>query len=209
MTWPGRERWLAMITVFGVAEADAWYDRLTSAYSEPHRHYHNQQHIAECLREFDAARAMAERPALVELAIWFHDAVYDPRAGDNEERSAEMAEAFLRGSRASNETREEAKRLVLATKHHVASTPDDALLIDVDLSILGQPATRFAEYEEQIRREYSWVPADVFATRRSEILRRFLDRPRIYATEHFFTHYETRARENLRRSIEQLCHGQS
>jgi predicted metal-dependent HD superfamily phosphohydrolase len=59
--------------------AAGWYQRLTDAYAEPQRHYHNQQHIAECLAEFDQARHLAQQPTAVELALWFHDAVYDPR----------------------------------------------------------------------------------------------------------------------------------
>ena len=72
-----------------------WYDRLTTAYAEAHRHYHNQRHIAECLREFDAARHLVGQAEVVELGIWFHDAVYEPRAGDNEERSAALAKECL------------------------------------------------------------------------------------------------------------------
>src|SRR5437660_7778156 len=64
---------------------------LVSFYSEPHRHYHNQGHISECLDEFDASRYLARRPLAVELAIWFHDAIYETRAADNEEKSADLA----------------------------------------------------------------------------------------------------------------------
>jgi predicted metal-dependent HD superfamily phosphohydrolase len=203
MSQMGQDRWFVLAGAFGVADATTWYARLSNAYSEPHRHYHNQQHIAECLREFDGTRAVAENPALVEAAIWFHDVVYDPRAGDNEERSADWATEFFRGSNASH-LGEMVKRLVLVTKHHVASTPDEALLIDIDLSILGQPRGRFVEYEQQIRQEYSWVPANLFAENRSAILRRFLERLRIFTTEHFFSRYEAHARENLHWSLEYL-----
>jgi predicted metal-dependent HD superfamily phosphohydrolase len=177
---------------------------LLACYQEPQRHYHNLQHLGECLREFDRARALAEDPAAVELAVWFHDAVYDPRAGDNEERSADLCADCLRSAGASEAISRVVIGLVLATKHHVASTPDEALLIDIDLSILGQTRERFVEYEAQIWQEYSWVPERVFVGKRGEVLRRFLERPRIYNTEHFFSRYEERARENLNWSLEQL-----
>jgi predicted metal-dependent HD superfamily phosphohydrolase len=205
MSLPTRERWLALAAPFGAVDTNDWYERLMTAYAETQRHYHNGQHITECLREFDRVRATTGNPALVELAIWFHDAVYNPRAHDNEERSADLAVQFLLGHSASTDLCEIVN--VLATKHHVARTPDEAMLIDVDLSILGQPLERFAEYEQQIRREYEWVEANVFAQKRAEILRRFLERPRIYSTEHFFARYDTRARENLRWSLAQLSHG--
>src|SRR5438445_1363039 len=80
----------------GAAVAPAgWYERLMTVYAEPQRHYHNQQHIAECLTEFDQALHLARRPVEAELALWFHDAVYDPIRGDNEEQSAALAKRCL------------------------------------------------------------------------------------------------------------------
>jgi predicted metal-dependent HD superfamily phosphohydrolase len=65
------------------------------------------------------------------------------------------------------------------------------------LSILGAPAARFAEYERQIRAEYSFVPQALFAEKRRAILQTFLARPRIYSTVHFHHALEQRARANL------------
>jgi len=114
--------------------------------------------LRECLREFDAARALAYQPAAVEMAIWFHDAIYDPRAADNEERSAELARLYLAEARVSVAFQDSVARLVLATKQHDGSLdPDAPLMVDIDLSIFGQPAERFWQYEEQIRGEYEWV----------------------------------------------------
>jgi len=97
VNWPGQERWLTLCQTAGANKAAArWYERLARAYDEPQRHYHNQQHIAECLWEFDQARSLARQPITVELALWFHDAVYDPKAGDNEEQSAALAKSCLR-----------------------------------------------------------------------------------------------------------------
>lgn len=93
----------------------------------------------------------------------------------------------------------------MATKtHDVSAGSDAALLVDVDLSILGQSAVRFAEYEAQIRAEYEWVATEVFAKKRAEILQRFLARPRLYQTQAFFNRYETQARRNLKESLRLL-----
>ena len=177
-------------------------------YSEPHRHYHNQHHIADCLHEFDGVRHLAREPVAVELAIWFHDAVYDTRAGDNEEHSAELAKDWLKKSNTPDALADAVGQLVLATKHHDGSLHVDApLLVDVDLSILGQMPERFREYEAQIRAEYSWVEQELFCEKRAEILERFLARERIYGTEKFSGRCELRARRNLRESIAALQTG--
>jgi predicted metal-dependent HD superfamily phosphohydrolase len=186
-----------------------WLGRLTAAYSESHRHYHTLRHVTDCLKEFDSVRHQARQPVAVELAIWFHDALYDTHGGDDEARSAGLAEQCLSGNGSSADLVEAVKRLVMATKNHEASRDvDSPLLVDVDLSILGQPEERFHEYEVQIRQEYAWVPATVFAARRSEILERFLARESIYTTNWFSMKYEERARANLQNSLGKLRRSQ-
>lgn len=201
---PGGEHWDGMWRGLRVAPPTEWHERLLGCYAEAQRHYHTVQHLGEMLHEFAAARGLARNAPLVELAIWFHDAVYDPRALDNEERSAELAVKCLREANADESVGRAVAELVLATKHHVAATPDQALLIDADLAILGKPGERFAEYERQIREEYAWVPAALFAEKRAEVLQRFLERPRIYRTEYFFNRYEVPARANVTEAIERL-----
>jgi len=181
------------------------YESLVAMYSEPHRRYHSLAHIAECLTEFDSARELAREPLAVELAIWFHDAVYDSRAGNNEERSVELAQAWLGKAHSGPALIDAVGRLILATKKHDAALHvDAALLVDVDLSILGQSPDRFWEYEDQIREEYSWVPQNVFTVKRAEILEGFLARARIYNSDVFFYRLETQARTNLQASIQRL-----
>jgi predicted metal-dependent HD superfamily phosphohydrolase len=186
-------------------EATHWFDRLIQFYSEPHRHYHNCQHITECLNEFDSARRTAHEPRAVECAIWFHDAIYNPRAADNEEKSAELARQFVRETKPADVAGESVVQLVLATKHHDASLHRDAaLMVDIDLSIFGKSPEQFWKYEQQIRGEYEWVPENIFRAKRAEILERFLSRQKIFATEMFFVKHETQARANLAESIRRL-----
>lgn len=206
MNAPTLDRWAQVWRqVSSTANAEPVYEELVSRYSESHRHYHNLHHIAECLGEFDEASHCAGNPVAVELAIWFHDAIYDTRAHDNEERSAELASQHLRRAGGGAVLIESVAELVLATKSHEPSShPDAALMVDVDLSILGQRKERFQEYEAQICQEYNWVPQSTFASKRTEILERFLARARIYATEPFVAKFEKQARENLERSIQSL-----
>jgi len=187
-------------------EADVeWFGKIVQHYDEPQRHYHNQEHIAHCLAEFRTATQLAESPPEVELALWLHDVIYDPRRGDNEELSAEFARGFCRAARASDVFERRVVELILATKHNVAPLGDDAkLVVDIDLAILGQSQERFWRYEREIREEYAFVTEQVFLTKRAEILEMFLKRQRIYSTDFFFAKYEERARENLANSIAKL-----
>lgn len=209
MNVPTSERWRQVwrhVTTTG--DPQPVYEELASRYSEPHRHYHNLRHIGECLAEFDAAEELATDPLAVELAIWFHDAVYDTHAADNEERSEELAKRSIVEANGSAELAKSVAALVLATKAHDPSLhPDAPLLVDVDLSILGQAKERFEEYETQIRREYEWVPQATFAEKRAEILERFLSRKQIYSTARFYAKYETQARANLLESVRKLKTG--
>lgn len=206
MNAPSPDRWARLWQqVDAASDPQSVYQELVSLYSEPHRHYHNLTHLAECLAEFDSARPLAKNPVALELAIWFHDGVYDTHAADNEERSAELARQRITQAGGGAELGGAVAVLVLATKtHDPALHPDAPLLGDVDLSILGRRKERFEQYEAQIRQEYDWVPEWTFASKRSEILESFLARERIYATAPFFTKFEKQARENIGRSIQRL-----
>ncbi|MDB5860912.1 MAG: N-methyl-D-aspartate receptor subunit [Ramlibacter sp.] len=178
-------------------------NQLVAAYSERQRHYHTLQHLRECLAQFDAAAMLAHRPAEVELALWFHDAVYDPQRKDNEERSADWARASVLAAGCGAEAAERVAALVLATRSHEAQADDAdaALLLDIDLAILAAAPGRFAEYERQVRAEYAHVPEAEFRAGRARVLRGFLERDRIYLTDVFHDALEARARDNLRRSL--------
>ncbi len=194
--------------------ATAWHDAgartdgtalceaLLAAYAESQRHYHSTQHLAECLQGFEAVRHLAQQPAEVALALWFHDAVYDVQRHDNEVQSAAWARQALATAGVQAAVAERVYELVLATRHtSVPATGDAQLLVDIDLSILGTDAQRFAQYEQQIRNEYAFVPEDVFRSKRKEVLQSFANRPRIYCTEHFYAALEARARANLARAV--------
>lgn len=193
------EAWRAL----GVdAPDDALLQELQRRYSEPQRHYHTMQHLGECLAWFDQEHALAERPGEVALALWFHDAIYDVHAHDNEVRSADWARQALLAAGVDAAAADRVHALVMATRHDAVPEGRDAeLLIDIDLSILGAERTRFDEYERQVHAEYSFVPEEIRLPRRRAILQRFLDRPAIYATPRLHALLEARARENLQRSI--------
>ncbi|HEV8177816.1 MAG TPA: hypothetical protein VGP44_09030 [Gemmatimonadales bacterium] len=178
---------------------------LEAAYADPARAYHTAAHIRDCLDQFDECHRTAARPDEVEAAIWFHDAVYLPGAPDNEEKSAQLASTTLAGAGVPVEATDRIAELVLATRHlSTPRDPDAALLCDIDLSILGRTHNAFDEFEQRIRREYSWVPEPVYRRARSEILEGFLARRSIFQTDFFRDRYEAPARANLARILQTL-----
>lgn len=201
-----QERWIRLWERLGAeGSGHSIFAHLTAAYSEPGRAYHTAEHIRDCLAQLDSSREAAQRPDEVEAALWFHDTVYLPGGSDNEDRSANLAEAALMACGVTPGVAERIRRLILATRHLTVSTdPDTQLLCDIDLSILGREPAVFDEFERRIRQEYDWVPEPVYRTSRSEILSGFLQRRSIYQTQVFRNRYETQARANLERLTEKL-----
>jgi predicted metal-dependent HD superfamily phosphohydrolase len=139
-------------------------DALLASYAQRHRKYHTQQHLFECLTLLGSLRDTLERPDEVDMALWFHDAIYKVTASDNEERSAAWAGEVLCCAGVGQEAVGRIEALILVTKHDVAPrSTDEAVLADIDLAILGAPEARFAEYERQIRDEYAHVPAGLLS----------------------------------------------
>lgn len=198
-------RWRKLLESLGLTDADGTFERLRHAWSEPHRHYHTAEHLLACLRTLDTACASAERPDEVELALWFHDAVYRGRGGDDELHSADWARAFVLDAGGERALADRVHSLVLATRHDaVPSDADARLLVDVDLSILGAEEAVFDAYERAVREEYRWVPGPLFRARRRAILLAFQGRDRIFATDALHAALEDRARRNLARAIAAL-----
>lgn len=175
-------------------------DSVLTRYREPHRAYHNLNHIADCLTQFDALRSTAEQPVALELAIWFHDVVYDVRRSDNELRSAEFATNLFGRLDGDTATIARVHELILATTHRDPPMTNDArLIVDIDLSILASQPERYEQYCRQIRDEYSFATDEQFAAGRSKFLDMMLAKPAIYHTVEFAACSEESARRNMQR----------
>jgi predicted metal-dependent HD superfamily phosphohydrolase len=180
-------------------------DALLASWAEPHRRYHTLRHLLDSLALLEPMLGTATQPAEVELALWFHDAVYALRGKDNEAQSAAWAARALHAAGVAPERAARVVAMVLATCHDALPASDDErLLVDVDLAILGADPERFDEYEAEVRQEYAWVPGPLFRRGRREILQGFLARDAIYATAAFRARFEAAARGNLARSISRL-----
>lgn len=182
----------------GVEAPAGLRERLLAAWCEPQRAYHSLQHLSECIAHFEGSMLLAKAPGEVEIALWFHDAVYALKGKDNERRSADWARDALSAAGANPAAVSRVEALIMATCHDVVPHDADAqLLVGIDLAILGADPTRFAEYDRQVAIEYSWVPGFVYRFKRRQVLRGFLDRPAIYQTAHFRDRLEAQARLNL------------
>lgn len=184
-------------------------DDLLQRYSEPHRSYtpsgrlraHTIQHLRECIDILSTVSSVAKQPGEIELALWFHDAAYD-QDKHNEERSADLAVDALKKANAPDDMIELVRSLILITRHtEVLASIDEMIIVDVDLAILGANEQRFAEYEQQIRQEYSYVPDDQFKVARQAVLNSFLNRKRICSTDLMFDRFGKLARQNLKKAL--------
>ncbi|MER8426559.1 hypothetical protein [Mesorhizobium sp. M1403] len=183
---------------------------LSALYDAADRHYHDLGHIEAMLALANDYKALLHDPEAVEAAIWFHDAIYDSRAKDNEPRSAALAETKLAGRADAQRIRRIAAMITATAGHELPSLGDQhsvrdaALFLDMDLAILGAAPDVFDAYEQAVRREYQWVDEPMWRAGRAAVLKGFLARPHIFHSEEFRRRFETQARQNMARSLRAL-----
>lgn len=182
---------------------------LTTLYTQPYRKYHNIVHINECLTELEAASALCpishHQNRVLETAIWFHDAVYNPYSSFNEEKSAALLKSCLT---IPTNIRDEAVDAIIATKYHTKDQEDISdttkLMLDIDLSGLGKDWKTFFGNTKNIHHEYYNTPIELFRKGRVQFFETLLQRQSIYYTDTFKTRYEAQARNNIQLEVELL-----
>jgi len=197
--------WRILMETIGFPENEITYNRLVQAYAEKHRGYHNSVHINAVLSEFAEAKELASDRAAIELALWFHDAIYKIRSTSNERESADWASEFILDNSGSEEFSNVVHSLIMATEHNFLPVEnDEKLIVDVDLSILGSTEEKYWEFEDNIRREYKIVPWILYRRKRIALLEYFLDREYIFSHDYFREKYENKAKLNLEKAIAKL-----
>ncbi|ENW19594.1 hypothetical protein L313_2897 [Acinetobacter haemolyticus CIP 64.3 = MTCC 9819] len=193
--------WFELHQYYHFSEPQKVFNKLIAAYSEKQRAYHTVQHLYECLVLFESIRPDLNDENAVELALWFHDVVYDPQAKDNELKSAELLEYYL-AQDLSVDIVQKIKRWIIATQKHEATDELDLqFLLDIDLAILAASPERFDEYEQQIQQEFAWVDPDIYSIKRKQVLAHFYQTEPLYQTEYFQQNFEQRAKQNLKRIL--------
>lgn len=204
-------RWHALTAPLlpAAARREAELTRLSAAYNAPERHYHTLQHLENLLNRV-AAHSLQD-PVVVELAVWFHDAVYNALRTDNEAKSAEWALDFLQETSLEPARRERVADLIRRTQDHTQPQPpgdaDLLLFLDADLSILGAPEATYWDYARQVRREYRLVPDLLYRPGRRKVLAKLLAAPVLFHTPVLRDELDAPARRNLQAELAAWEHG--
>jgi predicted metal-dependent HD superfamily phosphohydrolase len=187
------------------ARRDAMLHQLTEAYTASGRHYHNLRHVEVLLNAVQQQADSVQDMPVVQLAVWFHDAVYNSLRDDNETRSAELALKFLAETTLPSDRQQRVAFLIERTKDHTQpQPPDDSdlhLFLDADLGILGAPEAAYWEYARQVRQEYRLVPDILYRRGRRKVLEKLFHTPVLYQTETYRTRLDAAARRNLQAEL--------
>jgi predicted metal-dependent HD superfamily phosphohydrolase len=201
-----KNRWDKLVKHFGCGtKSDSTFDWLNQNYTTAGRFYHNADHINNCLILLDEFDEHISDRNSVELALWFHDVIYEPLESDNELQSAKAAVEFLDKNGIDSDQQQRIYDLIMATSHQKDVLDNDTqLIVDLDLAILGSEKTIYNKYEVDIRKEYAMVPEPDYRKGRAAVLKSFLDKEFIYTNEHFRARYEENARLNILRALKSL-----
>lgn len=205
-----RERWVKLCKIVGAKDnlvtgrtIDNTYDELVAAYTNPHRHYHNLDHISGGLELLDNIWHLAEYPDALEMAWWWHDFIYKiplrQHPVNNELESAIHAFKVLTELSVNQLICVKVMARIMPTLHtYIPDYTDDRIIVDMDLVSLAAPSDVFNKNSENIRKEYFASPEE-YRIGRVNFFRKFIDgRPSIYLTKYFHGRYEAQAQKNIR-----------
>lgn len=185
--------------------AEQYWEELVRLYSANGRHYHTLSHLSHMLQHLNLVKEQVSDWNTILFSLYYHDAIYDASAKDNEAQSAELAALRMQSMDMPVSLIEKCKRQIMATKEHrSAADPDTDFLIDADLTILGRQWPVYKDYSEKVRLEYAMYPDAMYQAGRKTVLRHFLDKERIFKTTYFFERFERQARQNLQREYNNL-----
>lgn len=204
-----KKEWVQLATQFSadINLIESYWIEIEKQYSLKIRHYHNLSHIQNMLSLSEIVRDSIIDHTSFLFAIWYHDIIYKPTRKDNEEKSAILAEKRLKTLNIDEKSSKTIYNLIISTKKHeiiLAEHKDNALLLDIDLSILGSDWDTYQNYIQNIRKEYAMYPNFMYKKGRKKVLHHFLERKTLYFTEVFQNKFEEQARQNLLKEIELL-----
>ena len=194
--------WLNHCAAYSSDEAlsTSLIDELITLYQEPHRRYHNLDHISHMLSDLHTLTD-GNIPAELFFAAWYHDSIYDTLRHDNEQASADLASAKLQLLHLPESVIPQVVEAILHTADHfrIDAEEDDLIKIflDTDIKILGADPETYRKYVSDIREEYKIFPDELFYAGRKLFIERTLSAQHIFRTKKYRQQYETQARINL------------
>ena len=198
------ELWRRCLAEQGEVDAEPVWNELKNHYTQSGRHYHGVGHLAHCLELHDLAVAEMDDPDAVEMAIWFHDVVFEAQSRENERRSAELFQRAA-ADRFGSSFVEKVFQLILVTDHRVLPvTRDDEFVADIDLSGIALPWESYLRDTEALRRENREIPDDRYYGAHQRFLNGLRERRRIFHSDFFHRRCESDARRNIDRYLGQL-----
>lgn len=204
-----RPLWADTCKKLGISaeQEEHWWQELERRHSEPQRRYHDFSHLAELAGYLEQCPSVQDREAIA-LAIFFHDAVYNPRAGSpqNEKDSAELFDSFAQVALpvgnppglAKGELISKVRRWIVQTADHKCKEDDESdckFFMDFDMAVLGRPWDQYEIYSKQIREEYKHVPEAIYCRARAGFLASSCS-AELFATEAFKDSHGERSKDN-------------
>ncbi len=167
------------------------WQEIELAHSSENRYYHSMKHLEQLYIE------LPKFDIVTEFAIFYHDVIYDASKSNNEKESAKLCKKRLSHLNVPKKFINETTQLILETKTHEPTSPNNALFLDADLAILGSSEKVYQTYIKSIRKEYAIYDDITYESGRKKVLKHFLEKPNIYQSAYFYDKYEKQAQQNI------------
>lgn len=177
------------------------WQEIKSAHTQAKRYYHTLQHLQHIYTELEDIKLITH----FEFAIFYHDIIYDIQRDDNEEQSALLAKKRLTELNVHEVLQEKVFEVIIETAKHEASSKENSLFLDADLAILGSSPKSYEQYIKNVRKEYALYSDKAYVSGRKKVLKSFLEKERIYKSNHFYKKYEQQAKVNIKSELNSLC----
>ncbi len=203
-------RWRKLLKNYHIEQqiGAPFFQEILSAYSEPHRHYHNLNHLNHMFQELESYETDSSEVVTNEMlwAVWYHDIIYKPGAITNEKKSAIKAKESMRSFNIQQSSIDKVIELIMATEHHQTDSDDinTQIFLDADMAILGSDETSYSKYCKVVRKEHSGIPDFLFNRGRKKFLSSTLKQESIFLSSFFYRKYELTARRNIELELSDL-----
>lgn len=183
-----------------VQEISIWRQELFTNYENADRYYHNLVHVYNFIKLFEEHKTAIEKPLLFEVAIWWHDAIYEAKRNDNETRSVQLALRCWKNYLSTTDLKYIAI-LISSTEKHLPLIEENDVhyFLDMDLSILATANHVYQQYVSYIEKEYTtYYPKVLYNIGRTKAMKSFHSRRQLYFTPFFNENYEFQAKNNIK-----------